>query len=118
MRDKSKTIDLTYLEDASAGNKAFIKEMMGIFLRQTPLFLSLLKENLENENEIEFKAVLHKFKPTVTMMGISKGADIIKEIEVKVKENEFDNIGNLLLELDSTCQNAFVDIREELRSMN
>lgn len=110
--------DLNYLKDASAGNKVFIKEMIEIFLRQTPAYLSELKKSGEEQRWEEFRKVLHKLKPTITMMGIRKGDTLVKEIEYVVKHcPEADKINAMVGELEKICNASYLELKEDLVSL-
>lgn len=118
MSINSRVTDLTYLKEASSENYLFIKEMIEIFLKQTPEYLSILKANYKDEKWDEFKKVIHKLKPTVTMMGIKKGDILIKEMESLVKNQGTSQIHPLFVELESVCEQAFVELNEDLSKIN
>jgi HPt (histidine-containing phosphotransfer) domain-containing protein len=112
-------IDLTYIKDAASGNTIFIKEMIVIFLKQTPTYLSLLKEYREEGNWDEFKKILHKLKPTITMMGIKKGEAFVKEIELLVKGHiDLYKIESLLIKLENICIESYKELNNELLLKN
>src|SRR5436190_21936160 len=85
MESRSKNVDLSYLIDASGGNNQFIKEMIEIFLKQTPLYIKELKKLCKEKNWVEFRKIMHKIKPTITMMGIREGDDYVKEVDYRIK---------------------------------
>jgi len=114
MSSNERLTDLTYLKEASSENYNFIKEMIGIFLNQTPEYLDSLKENSENQKWDEFKKVLHKLKPTITMMGMKKGDLLVKEMESLIKSQSMDEVPPLFAELENMCRQAFVELQEEL----
>ncbi|MBX9850341.1 MAG: PAS domain S-box protein [Cytophagaceae bacterium] len=115
MSSKVKKINLDYLKDASADNKAFIEEMIAIFLKQTPAYLKDLEGLLVKQNWTDFRKVMHKLKPTVSMMGIKEGEAYVKEIESIVKGNpQTEELIKLLNNLANVCNEAFIELQEEL----
>jgi PAS domain S-box-containing protein len=112
-------IDLSYLKDASGGNHAFMKDMIDIFLKQTPGYLAQLNDYCKDANWVEFRKVMHKLKPTITMMGIKEGDALVKEIEPKVKKSEeLDTVPNLLSNLIRVCETAYDELQKEVLNLN
>lgn len=108
-------INLDYLRDASGDNLSFIGEMIRIFLRQTPELLSKLTTLLIEKDWDEFRKVIHKMKPTVTMMGIKEGEVLVKLIEGKVKgKTELDQVGEDLRKLEEICKASYEELQSEL----
>lgn len=111
-------IDLSYLKEASGGNGSFIKEMILLFLKQTPDYLEQLKANYGESDWENFRKIMHKLKPTVTMMGIKKGEELIKKIEVRVKgQTELETVGPDLLQLETICVRSFDELNHQMASL-
>lgn len=116
MSKSSSIINLSYLKDASANNHTFIKEMIEIFLKQTPVYLSQLRECIGENKKDDFRKIIHKLKPTVTMMGIEQGDLLIKEIEATVKNTgNLDRIESAYGNLEAICEASYSELKEELR---
>ncbi len=120
MKDSyTRVTNLSYLREASAGNEGFIKEMIGIFLRQTPEFIEQLTTYGQDQNWPEFRKVMHKLKPTVYMMGIHSMQPVIKQIEQCSKElKNIASLPGLLDDLSLCCQKAYIELGEEIREYN
>jgi hypothetical protein len=115
MSTSRKLTDLTYLKDASSGNQTFINEMIDIFLKQTPLYLEQLFQFCENKDWTEFRKVMHKLKPTITMMGIKEGEELVKQIEKKVKGlTDLHAVKPSLEELNEICEGSFLELKGEI----
>jgi len=63
-------IDLAYIEDISAGNKTFKKEMIEQFLQQVPNELEQLEKAIEEKNLIAINSIAHGMKTSVSFMGL------------------------------------------------
>lgn len=87
MITNQKHSDLTYLINASDNNAGFIKQMIDIFLKQTPEFLQELRTYHDNQDWENFRKVMHKMKPTIKMMGINELNKNIEFIETRLSSN-------------------------------
>jgi HPt (histidine-containing phosphotransfer) domain-containing protein len=116
--ESTKIIDLTYLREASANNKVFLKEMIGIFLEQTPGLIISLHAASKVEDWMEFRRIMHKIKPTITMMGIHDLDSDIAKIDNAVKKGiEIDKLPSLLQRFEILCNQSYVELRTELESL-
>lgn len=112
-----KIINLNYLKDASNGNTGFIKNMIEIFLKQTPNYFDELEKAYENQDWETLKKTIHKMKPTIPMMGIQMQKEVA-EIEDSAKNMQhLDKVPELLLKLKNACNAAYVELKEELDNM-
>lgn len=110
--------DLSYLKEASAGNKQFIKEMVEIFLRQTPPALKHAKELLQEKQWEKFRQTVHKTKPTISMVGIKGLVEDVKTMENLAKmEADVQEISKILEKVDTICQQAYVELQEEINQL-
>jgi PAS domain S-box-containing protein len=115
---KTKIIDLSYLHEASAGNKAFITEMISIFLEQTPGFINHLIETSKEKNWLEFRKTLHKIKPTIIMMGIHSLEGDVPKIENSVKKGvDLDLVPALVDKMETICKKAYEELKTELKKI-
>jgi len=110
--------DLSYLNEASAGNKKFIKSMIETFINQTPGIIKELKETSHNKNWAEFRKIMHKFKPTLAMMGIDSLKGDVVSLETNVKQGAFlEKVPELVLNIEKVCDKALVELGNELKSL-
>lgn len=81
-------IDLSYLNKVSGGNEAFISDMVNTFIETLPKSIEEI-QNALNAKEWEVLArAVHKIKPSLTMIGLSKTRDIGGIIEESAKERK------------------------------
>jgi len=114
----SKITDLTYLKEASADNKIFLREMIEIFLKQTPGLIAGLRKASIEKDWAEFRKIIHKLKPSITMMGIHElEADIIKIDNAVKKGIEIEQLPGLLQKFDDVCNRSYEELRGELKSL-
>ncbi|MFN6945207.1 MAG: response regulator, partial [Cytophagaceae bacterium] len=116
---QQKVTDLNYLKDASGGNNKFIREMVEVFLKQTPDALESAKKHLDDNQWDPFRKAVHKTKPTIAMMGIYSLTEDIRTIEAMAKkEDDKPKIEELLLKVKKTCESAYVELKKELKDLN
>ena len=116
MQDQpNKVTDLSYLLAISKGNKAFIDEMIDIFLSENPLEIELLGTAIEEQDHIAIKAYAHKMKSTIPFVGLDKLIEKdLEEIESMASlKNGTERITVLFSQIKKICLLA----SEELRSI-
>lgn len=78
-------VDLTYLKTVSNNNQEFIQEIVATFLESMPKSIEDIKTYLEAKDWAQLGKVVHKIKPTITLMGIHQLRDKILELELETK---------------------------------
>jgi len=81
-------IDLSYLENLSAGDNNLIKELIKIFKEQVPQFIAEMKQSIENKDSNALALVAHKAKSSVAIIGIIDIAEELKVLEKIASNNE------------------------------
>lgn len=77
--------DMTYLEDLSGGDATLIKEMIGLFLSQTPGYLERLAEHIDAGDWLNTQSMAHHIKPTLAYMGAEDMRQALIHIEQLAK---------------------------------
>ncbi|MGK7391136.1 MAG: Hpt domain-containing protein [Candidatus Cyclobacteriaceae bacterium M2_1C_046] len=114
-----KVTDLNYLRDISTGDDQMVIEMIEVFLESYREALSEMRELNDSESLEELRARAHKFKPNLAYMGISKGTEKIQKLEEQAKNNtSTPEIRSTLTELDNICEEASVELKQELNNLN
>ncbi|MGE0590582.1 MAG: ATP-binding protein [Cyclobacteriaceae bacterium] len=76
-----KLIDLSHLEKISGANDDFIKEIVSSFMTSIPKTVEEISTNMATRDWINLEKVVHKVKPTLTMVGMGTTRDMAVEIE-------------------------------------
>lgn len=80
--------DLTYLMDLSNGNKQLIREILELFIKQTPADMELLSTHIDQKDwEKAFKQA-HHIKPTLAYVGANQLRQELQEIEDAAKHQQ------------------------------
>lgn len=112
---KYQHIDLNYLEDISASDKDFIKEMIRLFMKQTPGFLEILQRATETADWANIRYMAHKIKATIAMMGIAELQPIILQLEKYAsQESHLAEVALLVKKVTSICHEVFEELEHRL----
>ena len=95
-------IDLTYLENISAGDKAFVAEMLAMLQKNTLPEIEILKQLVNEKDWEKVRASAHKMKAPIEMLGIPEVSNIIMEIELQTKtQTSLETLPAKVLNLES-----------------
>jgi PAS domain S-box-containing protein len=86
-KNSSTLVDLSYLRKMSNNNQDFINEIIGTFLESMPGNINEINQNAAQGNWEQVAKLVHKIKPTITLMGIHSLKDKIVALEREAKEN-------------------------------
>lgn len=78
-------VDLSYLKKMSNNNQEFIDEIIGTFLESMPENINEITQNAASGNWEQVAKVVHKIKPTITLMGIHSLKDKVVALEQEAK---------------------------------
>lgn len=106
--------DLSYLIDMMNGKKSLIKGVIDDFLSQIPRELQNINSAIEKTDFTLIKKISHSMKSSVSIMGISQAASILKEMEdLSVKELNLEKIKDLKDKLNLICLQAIEELEIE-----
>lgn len=84
--------DLSYLIKASDNNQEFIQEIITTFLDSMPKTIEEIQTQLQRKNWARLANVIHKIKPSITLMGIHHLKDKISLLEHETRTNQDEQI--------------------------
>ncbi len=96
-------VSLKTLEEMGSGNKGFVRDMVNIFIEETPKTLEKIV-SAKREKDLEaLKAAVHKFRSPAGLLGVSEIVELAEFIELNVfdqsKTEEVDLAYDKLIEL-------------------
>jgi PAS domain S-box-containing protein len=114
--DRSKFVDLTYLNNRTKGNPELLLEMIALYLDQTPFLVNTIKQSLEDKNWDSMYTAVHKIIPSFYIMGIHQEFEnIAKKIqEFSAARLHLDELPDLVLQLDNICLRACKELKDEM----
>lgn len=93
--------DFTQIDEITAGDIDFKKELIGIFISQIPEFIKNMNEAWA-DNNLDFLArESHSAKSSVLIFGMDHTGDLLKQIELQAKDKEIDGISLMLKEAEN-----------------
>jgi CheY-like chemotaxis protein len=121
--DKEKVTRITnldYLRRQTKSRVALMKEMISIYLSQTPPFIRQMKESVAAGNwELLYSAV-HKIIPSFVIMGINP---VYETLAKKIQENAYNNqnlelLPSMVEEIEEIVNKACRELETELKILN
>jgi PAS domain S-box-containing protein len=79
-------VDLSYLKKVSGDNAGFIQDMVRTFIETMPASIQEIRHHIAAEHWENLAKAVHKIKPSLTMMGLTKTRDSGAFIEESAKE--------------------------------
>ncbi|MGZ4048555.1 MAG: ATP-binding protein, partial [Bacteroidia bacterium] len=115
----SRCTDLGYLVQRTKSNPELMMEMIGLYLEQTPTLISAMKQGVKDKDWKSLQAAVHKMIPSFSIMGIhSDFEDIAKKIqEYASAQLQTDVIHDLVLQIESVCEQACNELKEEFNAI-
>jgi PAS domain S-box-containing protein len=117
--EKSKCIDLAYLNRRTKSNPDLMMEMISLYLEQTPsLILSMKKSFLEKDWKL-LQSTVHKMIPSFSIMGISSDFEnIAKKVQELAGSQEHTGaVGDFVVQLENICTQACDELTVEYNAI-
>jgi len=113
---KLRYTDLSYLITRTKSNPDLLKEMISLYLEQTPRLVSVMRQSFHEKNWKLLYSAVHKMIPSFSIMGISKDFEnMAKNIqEFASIQNHADGIDEMVMQLGDVCELACHELEEEL----
>ncbi|HXU27678.1 MAG TPA: Hpt domain-containing protein [Bacteroidia bacterium] len=107
-----KVIDLTYLNEISKGDANFIKEMIGIFLDETPEEINQLEKAITHADFEKIRAISHHMKSTVPFVGLDIiiGSELAQIENLALDKKEIEIIGTNFEKVKAVFQQAHEEL--------
>lgn len=112
--DSNKVTNLDYLIELSKGSTQFVSEMIGIFLVESPLELSLLEKGITEKNFDLVRASAHKMRSTIPFVGIDKVImpEMIEIERLAAIHSDFPQIEILFAKVKDVYQKAMEELKQ------
>lgn len=109
-----KWINLQNLQNITAGDEVFLKEMLASCLENAQIELAQMGVFSQNKDWVELKKVTHKIHPTAIMLGNQQFVNLILNIETIIKEkNNYEKIPLIMEDLLEIFENIAKEIQFE-----
>ena len=81
------TLDLTYLNQISDGDKEFINDILKTFLEEMPKDIKQIEDGLNSNNNALIGKMAHKSKATLHLLGLEDLKNFALNIEQTIKKD-------------------------------
>ncbi len=113
------SVDLSFLEQFAAGDKAKMAKYISIFLKSAPAMLGNIVSKQADGDWDGLRTAAHALKPQISYMGIKEMEHLIKTIEHNAGErNDLDKLPTMVAELKTGVEEAFHILQTELEKLN
>ena len=111
-----KCIDLTSLIQRTKSDPKLMREMISLYLEQTPALISAMKLSLRDKDWPALQAAAHKMVPSFSIMGISADFEAMakKVQEFAGTQQHTNELPDLILKLENICAQACKELEDEL----
>ena len=109
-------VDLSFLKEFSKGNITKMKRYISLYLKMAPETFERMQNSIDNKLWEELAVNAHSFKPQAEYMGITVLMNLMIEIEVQVRSNQFDNLERLFTKAKETHEESAVFLQEFIDS--
>ena len=117
MDNQFEQVNLCYLEDISGGDAYFQEELIGIFLKQIPDFLTNMYRYLtENDNENLAKEA-HTAKSSVLIFMMEETGNQLKNIQLLAEKSQVEQIPQLIQEVETALEKASMELSVYLKNL-
>jgi PAS domain S-box-containing protein len=117
---KSKCIDLSFLSKRTKANPELMKEMIRLYLDQTPSLINIMKKGLADKDYDLIHSAAHKMIPSFSIMGIHQEFENFAKMvqEYSGTQKRPDELPALILQLENVCLQACRELTEEYNVIN
>jgi PAS domain S-box-containing protein len=117
--EKVRCINLESLQDRTKSNPKYLKEIISIYLEQTPPLIKLMKTSFDTQNWETLSATAHKMIPSFSIIGMNRNFE-----EMARKIQDFANnhsptkgISSMITQLEAICGQACIELKDELKKL-
>ncbi len=119
--DSGKTdyhINFDKLINRTKSNPNLMKQMIALYLEQTPPLLQAMLQSLKEKNWPRLQSSVHKMIPSFSIMGIDPQAEeIARKIESYEKIHQNESIEELVTQLEMICTQACHELEEKITTI-
>jgi len=116
--NNSPIIDLTILKERSEGDKEYLREIMGSYIEEMPVYVNEMKEFLKMENQNAIGPQAHKMKSPAKLLGAFELNQQLEFIEKHIAENGLsDQMKKKVDQMNALCLETVESMKKELEKI-
>ncbi|KAA3438574.1 response regulator [Rufibacter hautae] len=111
-------IDLSYLENFANGNVEFMRDILQLFIEQTPHLVQELTRAVSLSKWTETRTLTHKIKPSIALVGIQELEELNNTIEQSaLNRTNTEQIPALVQQMVLLVNRSIQQLKQELASL-
>ncbi len=110
--DGSALIDLEFFESRRQVGEDFLEKLVEVFSLEAPKLVNKIKGLIEERNQSGLADSGHKFKGMCLNVGAERLSMLGKSIESSAKAGDFDELTDVIFELDKVLDNTLFEMRK------
>lgn len=116
---KVKCVNLEYLNTRTKSDPKMIREMIKIYLEQTPTLIISMRTSYNAQDWKLLSSAVHKMIPSFSIMGMSKDFENMarKIQDFANTQLHSEDIERMVLQLETICGQACEELEEELKNL-
>lgn len=115
MSTETLNLDFSQLEMLTDGDPEFMIEILEMIVEQSPEVRDQMNALLDDKAYNELSAAAHKYKSSITILGDTSIAQLIKDIETySSREPDLETLPALVKEFEGICDLFLAEIQTEL----
>jgi CheY-like chemotaxis protein len=117
--DKRRYTNLDYLMQRTRSNPILMSEMILAYLEQTPPLINAMRQSFQEQDWHVLHGAVHKMIPSFSIMGMSVDFESMarKVMDYARTQEQTDNMGHIVSQLETACVQACDELREELKTI-
>ncbi len=114
-----KLINLEFLHQRTKSDPILMKEIISLYLEQTPVLINAMKKSLKEEDWKSLQMAVHKMIPSFSIMGINKEIEnVARQIQEFARSRQQDDgIHDLIELIEKTCEQSCIELQEEIKQL-
>ncbi len=116
MEENTKPLNLEYLDEISAGDIQFKKDLIKIFLAQIPEFVTNLKMYYASNDLKNLAKEAHTAKSSVLIFGMDNTGASLKRLQIIAEENNTGEIQEIIQSVEKELETMSVPLTDFVNS--
>lgn len=116
MEENTKPLNLEYLDEISAGDIQFKKDLIKIFLAQIPEFVTNLKMYYASNDLKNLAKEAHTAKSSVLIFGMDNTGASLKRLQILAEENNTGEIQEIIQSVEKELETMSVPLTDFVNS--
>ncbi len=117
MNEHFKHVNLEYLEEIAGGDAQFKKELIQIFLKQVPEFVSNMHQFLTQKDHSSLAKEAHTAKSSVLIFNMETTGRTLKKIQLLAEKEDTHPIPALIQEVETALEGASTELSTYLKTL-